>query len=541
MNVTALQSFTPFERLSFKDNTITAAIIVILASCIGMFVLKGAIRYEPIHGFLPLITAVYTIVPLLFIGVKYVEGLGSFNILLRGAMASILFYIAVNYQGYIPENALDRGYLDYYKWFAFAAGVVSLWRPALAVIPACYVMHAKQIVSINYGLFITSTDYLVVIEVILFCACAMMGLALWQWLTGYRFKSDTSNPLWIIFIFALGSHFGNYFFSGIQKLILDPFEPWSWLLNETYNLPAAWGGSGQVPISHLGVIYEWAFWFLKTFVLEFNIATLGLQLLALVVFFRRWAMVLLTFFFDCMHVAIFIFSGVFFWKWILLNAVLIASCKAFPQAKPDKAFVIAGMIGVLFSQVFFTTKWLGWYDTRTFEHEYYVAVTDDGQEFKVPSNFFMAASVNVAQQRVTDEGETMTPYRTHNIALTPEHRDLGNGCTYPIKDEPEISDKTFAEIEKFVMHTHIYQMERANENGVYLYDLYPHHIWSNPWEYTEFANLDKRTIKSFKYVMDVKCIEYPEGQKLPSFRSIRKKEWEFKVPKDVRTRFQPPA
>lgn len=540
MNTAVLQNFTPLQGLRFKDDSVIAAIVIILASCIGMFVLKGAIRYEPIHGFLPFITAVYTLVPLLFIGVKYAQGLGSFNILLRGATASILFYIAVNYQGYIPENTIDRGYLDYYKWFALAAGIASLWRPALAVIPACYVMHAKQIVSINYGLFITSTDYLVVIEVILFCACAMMALALWQWLTGHRFKSDISNPLWIIFIFALGSHFGNYFFSGVQKLILDPSEPWGWLWNETFNLAAAWGESGQVPISHLP-IYEYAFWFLKTFILEFNIATLGLQLLSLFVFFRRWAMVVMTFFFDCMHIAIFIFSGVFFWKWILLNAVLIAACRAFPEEKPGKAFVIAGMVGVLFSQAFFTTKWLGWYDTRTFEHEYYIAVTDDGAEYKVPSNFFMAASVNVAQQRVTDEGETMTPYRTHNIALTPEHKAQGNACSHPIKEAPEISVKTFQEIEKFVMHTHIYQMERANEKGVYRYDLYPHHIWSNPWEYKEFAALDKRTIKSFKYVMDVKCIEYSDGKSLPDFRSMRRKEWEFEVPQHVRARFQPPA
>jgi len=60
---------------------------------------------------------------------------------------------------------------------------------------------------------------------------------------------------------------------------------------------------------------------------------------------------------------------------------------------------------------------------------------------------------------------------------------------------------------------HSYILKNLRDDGTINYDLYPHHIFSMPWNYSEFRNLDKRRITSYRYVVESKCMAYKNGQR----------------------------
>ena len=53
----------------------------------------------------------------------------------------------------------------------------------------------------------------------------------------------------------------------------------------------------------------------------------------------------------------------------------------------------------------------------------------------------------------------------------------------------ELSQKN---LRSFVKEHHQFIIDNIDEDGIYNYDLFPHHIWSNPLLFREFYNLDKR-------------------------------------------------
>ena len=51
-------------------------------------------------------------------------------------------------------------------------------------------------------------------------------------------------------------------------------------------------------------------------------------------------------------------------------------------------------------------------------------------------------------------------------------------------------------------------MTNIDENGRMAYDLYPHHMFSVPWAFTAFRQLDKREIVGYKYSIEAVCLGY---------------------------------
>ena len=53
-----------------------------------------------------------------------------------------------------------------------------------------------------------------------------------------------------------------------------------------------------------------------------------------------------------------------------------------------------------------------------------------------------------------------------------------------------------------------YILSIVDEDGYFNFDLYPHHIWSNPFELTDFKELDKRRIVGFDIIFRTICMKY---------------------------------
>ena len=54
-------------------------------------------------------------------------------------------------------------------------------------------------------------------------------------------------------------------------------------------------------------------------------------------------------------------------------------------------------------------------------------------------------------------------------------------------------------------------LENIDETGKWNYDFYPHHMWSNVFQFDSFRNLDKRSIVKYVYRRPV-CLNYDNGK-----------------------------
>ena len=140
----------------------------------------------------------------------------------------------------------------------------------------------------------------------------------------------------LVWIFALGIHFGNYFYSGVAKLALDgPF--FSWVFENQTNdtaLLAAWYNGRWLLASNpeLSVQIAQTLGALNT---PINAFVLVIQIAAPFAVLRMNWIKLQTILYDLMHLASFFVGGILFWKWILLNLAFLFSASRLARERFD--------------------------------------------------------------------------------------------------------------------------------------------------------------------------------------------------------------
>ena len=310
-----------------------------------------------------------------------------------------------------------------------------------------------------------------------------------------------------LFLIAVGVHFGNYFYSGIAKVMLDG-GPLDWLLNNHTELlmeVAERGGylpisafSGLATMIHDGIAaaHPWP-----------NLFVLALQLGAIVAVTRvRW-LLWTTVIYDLMHISIFLVTGIFFWKWIVLNGLIIAGLVSLRGFKYPRYLQIICVLCVAFGHHVFFTARLGWYDTPAFTNRYFEAILDNGETRRVPSNYFLGGSMTVAQERFGAPDEYHFPVGTWGSTIRSSiHRTAHQGCEFD-PDEKQIYPFSERLLHHFVGGHHRYAVgagERTWNPPAYLY---PHHIFSNPMEYQVFYSTDPETIQAYRYVVESICLD----------------------------------
>ena len=81
-----------------------------------------------------------------------------------------------------------------------------------------------------------------------------------------------------------------------------------------------------------------------------------------------------------------------------------------------------------------------------------------------------------------------------------------NNCQPFIIEKDNLPSKLY-ELTWFIKNHHKYIKQNVDETGYINYDLFPHHVWSNPFLYKKFKSLDKRDITGYKIVVDSICLE----------------------------------
>ena len=472
------------------------------------------------------IVSIYTLLAIILLAnflsfdFKYQSTSNAFKILSIGLSTLSAIYILTSYPTYIEYNSnnLDyhSQYLSYARWLALFSSVLALTRPTFIIFPMLYIFQSKYLAHMFTGFPITGTDYLPVIEIGMFLGiCSLIYSLILKYskinVSIRNFNYKNIQYFDIVIILCVAIHFGNYFYSGLYKLLLDGGMT-SWIqTNKTYYLLLNAHSSGHLPISHYQNLFKFVYEACRDNYILSNAFIITTQLISLVILYRiRWACALIILY-DLIHLVIFLTTGIFFWKWIILNVLLVISLtKLNIKILPTSVFTMA-IICILTAKTLFFTAKLAWYDTPALNDAHIVAITHDGSEHRVPSNYFLDSSVTYAQQRV---GLPFTgQFATKTFGTTSKNRIKIMSESCGKSNISNIDQAINLEIlNEHVSKHHNYILQHLDNNGLLNYDYYPHHIWSNPYEYKSFKELDKRLIQSYIFKINSVCNYYNDGK-----------------------------
>ena len=501
------------------------------------YLLFSHLVYHP-HVFGPHAVAAYVVLSCLVLGgalQSYAEATASYKTLIRSVIAVALFYIITGHVR-IAEPLIGGDWLAEFElnrlWVAAAlCGFVGLFRPSFGLVPLVYILWQKHQLMHVVGLPIDWMDYLTVIETGSFLIIGYLilglvrrlasvsspsncGVATWQ--TRENSLIGTLHPVDALVLFAIALHFGNYFYAGLVKASLGD-SPLYWALhNRTELLVLASWDYGYLPISFSSWLPAFTYESMEKFHVVTNLITFVIQLLAVVAIVRiRWV-ILITLAYDALHLLIFVTTGIFFWKFILLNLAIVAAVSRLRHVTLSTNLKIALAAAVACSPyVFQIMGSFAWIDTPSVNEARVYAVADDGTEYRVPSNFFLGASVTLAQSRMIWPQDvpflTATWGGTRDFAVA--KRSLA--CDWSqdgAKRPPAVFAMSKQHIREVVRRDHIQILSMADDEGYVDYDLFPHHIFSLPWEFVDFRKLDKRRIRSYRYEIEAVCLGYEQGR-----------------------------
>lgn len=442
----------------------------------------------------------------------------AFRILQAYITVSMTLYLVSGYK--LHDLEVGHPFADW-VWLPIVCAIASYWRPSLALIPVMAVMWTKILARKDIGLGVSSTDYMVVLELgvimaymlipasLLFIAARLRG----AWTSATQdFLRDYFNAA---VVFAAAVHLSNYFFSGYEKLILENATWFTWMLeNPTYILTAAVLDFDYFTIFDIPMIPKSWISIVEWITVPLNILVLAAQLAVVFAFFSRRFMIGITLFFDLMHLAIFGLTAIFFWKWILLNAGMV---HAFRKLKLEKWSVPLWVSGSALCLMFASTSFLqvaklGWFDSGGVNHAYWQVETKDGSRINAPTNFFLDTSITFAQQRPGRPFNGFLP--THDWGTTIDAkimRRFTDKCDVQEPLAPALVPEKLAIAGDYVLRHHARVLERAGGSGNIAYDWYPHHIWSSPFRFEDFRTLDLSTVTAYILVVKAKCIRTTEG------------------------------
>ena len=363
----------------------------------------------------------------------------------------------------------------------------------------------KTYVDVSNGLQLTRTDWSILPDVILIMC---FTLKLFPYI---KVPKSYQGAMLLIIILL---HMTNYFFAGYIKLQLN--GDLSWITNKTYNIFLASLIVEQNPFMQLfNVNIDDAsslINFFKTItplVYALNTIMLIFQVFVFLFLKNTRTIIIMLIFFDLFHIGIFLSSGIFFYKWIILNTALIyaLSDKQITQwidginfSYPKK--VIFGFVMAFVFDAAFYIPYLGWYDSNVIVDSKVKLYYIDGSYSILPSNLFLDSSVQFAQHRINP-----VTFRTgaYGASKKLDEREFDCNNQNMTVSAWVQSDRGSNSTRKDFVLRNVLKMQTMNEKINLNFDFYPHHIYSNFSDFNSSKFFEKQ-IEKVAVLNEMWCI-----------------------------------
>jgi hypothetical protein len=443
--------------------------------------------------------------------------------LLRGIAAVVVVQIVFDGATLIygPASMLTGSagiFFIYGTMIGIATGLAALWRPSFAVPLFFHYVAFRHQLNLASGVAVSETDYLSMLDVGQFVAVGGVFLALAcrpravarflpSWIDLEAFRKSTAV---LIFIWAVGAHFGNYFISGWTKIQAGGDQPLFWLLhNPTQtsiliglergdNWLAAWPSLVQASWDAIAGAGVWL-----------NLFVLGAQILAPLGLMHRRALMVFTLLFDIFHIAVMGTLGAFFFFWIAVNGLVYVSATRIPDKAITNQVRAIGLMAVLAAHFIFYTSHLGWLDAAQLASPSFYAETRDGRTVPVPSVYWGIMSYSIAQTAMyipEDHFPMRLGGNTYNRADWATAQTCSGDAVH--EQSTGVSMDTVRDMVR--EHDAAVRMRPAVKNDN-LYYFYPHHMVANPMMFAEFNALKIDDIVGYRYRVDSVCLSLKDG------------------------------
>ena len=194
------------------------------------------------------------------------------------------------------------------------------------------------------------------------------------------------------FIVVICFHAANYFIPGLGKVLLsEHYIDWIWV-NDLGNILIAKYSQGWlsefVSIETIEVIVGWV----NTFTIPMQLFAFTIQVIVLFVFIKKRFALILFISFELLHLGIFMASGIFFWRWMLLNFAIVYVIQNLNSKDIEQIFnykiMLFTMPFIMLGYGFFHSYWLAWYDTPLNSFNQVYATTENGERYEIDINLF---------------------------------------------------------------------------------------------------------------------------------------------------------
>jgi len=412
------------------------------------------------------------------------------------------------------EIPLHSGvFLSHSLWLGPLCVFITCRYPLFAIAPIVLVAFVKQARVELVGVPFTShVDVVPVAEVGIFI-CSGVVLAFIYCLAANRMgrRPDFAALTAHLIVFALAVHFSNYFSSALAKAEL-PGGALVWIRdNPTFWLAAHSADIGAFPLGGLDWLHSKTVIVFKNFVVFGNLVTFMSQCVSVIAPISLPFSAFLSLFFDLWHVVVLATTGIFFWKWIVLNATLFVSIRSIAPGIVSRPYLFLMPLVVFLAPRSFDVARLGWFDTRALNKLIVLAEMRDGTRVRVPSNFFGAHSFEAfANFGLLSAGHPIQAraFPTHIYGTTTVLADLhlAQHCSATVED----SIKSLPGTPDLIRMTH----SRALRSGWYryAYDLQAHHVWSNPFSFSPFRQINLSDVTGYVFRLEARCGEIVDGR-----------------------------
>jgi hypothetical protein len=507
-------------KSSVWNHLAIGSIALLIGSVATFFLLKKFLFFHTNVHLLLVRYALLLVIAIAFSKIRTQEAPPPYQIVLRSCVLTFSLYSATYYYS-LPITDPALGLLvGPLRWITVLCGLIAWFRPSFGLLLFLYTFWFKKMAMENSGYTISPTDYTAVNEIGLFLIIGLLLYSLGQKLRRFYHEKkrqaqpqvSTHNNTWqVLHVFlylTIAVHFSNYFYSGLEKVLLN-HSLTTWIFeNHTEYLTLSAMEYGTLPISPILKAFPWIFLLIGHSIPLINFISLSSQFATIVALVRvRW-MIALTILFDLFHVAIFLLSGIFFWKWIILNLSIVIGLRCFPRGPIPRPAIAGAIVCLLSAPFLFFVVRLGWFDTRAPISTKIEALTRSGEHIPAPSNYVLMPSVTFAQSRVARPLQGHFSTGAFGSTRDYQHMLTANACQLHSNATPQISDEGFSKFETFMRKHHQFVLAHLDKNGQFNYDLYPHHIWSNPLEFTRFHDLDKRQIVGYRLVVQSACLGF---------------------------------